>query len=109
MADQNTLVYFTVLHVLLNICLHTCQGKIFSRESQRHKQTVIVYLNDYNLNQVFDRKRRDVSDVGSVPTESNVKNNSLLSSSVFRIPDKLHSQAVVHWSGENGKVRFIFL
>ncbi|XP_063433775.1 VPS10 domain-containing receptor SorCS3-like [Mytilus trossulus] len=107
MADQNTLVYFTVLHVLLNICLHTCQGKIFSRESQRHKQTVIVDLNDYNLNQVFDRKRRDVSDVGSVPTESNVKNNSLLSSSVFRIPDKLHSQAVVHWSGENGKVVFV--
>lgn len=107
MADQNILVYFAALHVLLNFCGHNCQGKIFSRKSDTADHTVIIDIKDNKIDWELARKKRNVGDekFGSDPTNiSNAKNSSLLSSTVFEIPDKHHSRAVVHWSGKNGKV-----
>lgn len=110
MADQNILVYFVALHVLLNFCVHNGHGKIFSRKSDEMEHTVIVDIQDNKIDLELARKKRDTEDghFGSGPTNiSNAKNSSVLFSTVFEIPDKHHSRAVVHWSGINGKVSVV--
>lgn len=109
MENQNILVCFSVVHVLLNIYTSTCQGKVFSREINHNDQTIVIDIRDHFIDVLNSRKRRDLSDVkfGSRPEISGSQNMSALTSSVFKIPDRLHSQAVVHWSGKDGKASII--
>jgi hypothetical protein len=47
MENQNILVCFSVVHVLLNIYTSTCQGKVFSREINHNDQTIVIDIRDH--------------------------------------------------------------
>ncbi|KAK3094823.1 hypothetical protein FSP39_006724 [Pinctada imbricata] len=106
MEDINTNVVLPLLLVLLTFYVDTSCGKVFSRELYRRDSNVLEFKEIDKNHDFIQRFRRETSANHSDQFSHSVVTGNL-TSTTFLIPDKTHTQAVVHWTGQDSKVLFV--
>ncbi|XP_061183965.1 VPS10 domain-containing receptor SorCS1-like [Saccostrea echinata] len=105
MDDVNTAAISVWVHVLLILLVHPSQGKFYRWGNGDKSVVKLDFKNVDPQNDNFLRFKRETSSGSNITTDSSMGHRVI--SNKFIIPDKNHTQAVVHWSGEGSDVLFV--